>query len=124
MKQMKEQKQKLTKKDIKQIKDLQYCMEVFERMEANKATDSHRQEANKITSIVINDDHDYQIYSKLLELDCLTPEENTIIKDALLLYEKNGKVAEDDFELIDKMITESDLNKLENMFKNNNNKRR
>ena len=54
----------------------------------------------------------------------LTPEENKVIKDALLLYEKNGKVAEDDFELIDKMITESDLNKLENMFKNNNNKRR
>lgn len=90
-------------------------------MEANKATDSHRQEANKITSIVISDDHDYMIYSKLLELNCLTPEENKVIKDALLLYEKNGKVAEDDFELIDKMITESDLNKLENMFKNNNN---
>ena len=121
---MKEQKQKLTKKDIKQIKDMQYCVVVFERMEANKATDSHRQEANKITSIVINDDHDYQIYSKLLELDCLTPEENKVIQDALSLYEKNGKVAEDDFELIDKMITESDLNKLENMFKNNNNKRR
>ena len=118
---MKEQKQKLTKKDIKQIKDLQYCIGVFERMAANKATDSHRQEANKITSIVINDDHDYMIYSKLLELNCLTPEENKVIKDALLLYEKNGKVAEDDFELIDKLITESDLNKLENMFKNNNN---
>ena len=121
---MEKQKQKLTKKDIKQIKDMQYCIVVFERMEANKATDSHRQEANKVTSIVINDDHDYMVYSKLLELDCLTPEENKVIQDALSLYEKNGKVAEDDFELIDKMITESDLNQLENMFKNNNNKRR
>ena len=80
--------------------------------------------AAKITAIIINDDHDYMVYNKLLELDCLTPEENKVIQDALLLYEKNGKVAEDDFELIDKMITESDLNKLENMFKNNNNKRR
>ena len=121
---MKDQKQKLTKKDIKQIQAMQYCTGVFERMEVNKATDSHRQEANKITAIAINDDHDYMVYSKLLELDCLTPEENKVIKDALSLYEKNGKVAEDDFELIDKMITESDLNKLENMFKNNNNKRR
>ena len=121
---MEKQKQKLTKKDIKQIQAMQQCIGVFERMEANKATDSHRQEANKITSIVINDDHDYMVYSKLLELDCLTPEENKVIKDALLLYEKNGKVAEDAFELIAKMINESDLNQLENMFKNNNNKRR
>ena len=45
---MEKQKQKLTKKDIKQIKDMQYCIVVFERMEANKATDSHRQEANKL----------------------------------------------------------------------------
>lgn len=110
-------KQKLTREDVKRIQAVQYCNKVFERMESNKATDRHRKEATAITANVISDDLDYKTCSILLKLNCLTPEENIVIQEALQAYEA-GKVEEEEYELIDKMITDTDLNKIEQMFKN------
>lgn len=121
--QVAKKKQKLTKDDIKKLQAMQYCEGAFERMESNKATDRHRQEATALTTDTISDDLDYKTCSILLRLNCLTPEENALIQDALQAYDE-GKVDEAEYELIDKMITDSDLTKLEQMFKGSNNKNR
>lgn len=114
---MTKKKQRLTKEELRAMKAYQYCMKVFDEMEVNKATDRHRQEATEITDTTISDDLDYKTCNILLKLNCLTPEENTAIQEALQAYEE-GIVDEEEYELIDKMITDSDLNNLEQIFKN------
>ena len=115
--QMAKKKQKLTKDDVKRMQAIQYCAKVFDEMESNKATDRHRQEATALAVATISDDLDYKTCSILLKLNCLTPQENALIQDALQAYDE-GKVDEAEYELVDKMITDTDLNKLEQMFKN------
>lgn len=114
------EKKKLTKQDIKQIQALQYCYEVFDRMEENKKTDRYRHLAKPLTEVVIENEEDYKLFSTLLALDCLTPEENEVVTSALEAYKKNGMsvpVTEEEYELIDRALTNESLNKLDKMFK-------
>lgn len=114
---MAKKKQKLTREDVKRLKAVHYCEGAFDRMESNKVTDNYRQEATASTTVTINNEQEYKTYSILLRLNCLTPQENIAIQDALQAYDE-GKVEEEEYELVDKMITDTDLNKLEQMFKN------
>lgn len=120
------EKKKLTKQDIKQIQALQYCYEVFDRMEENKKTDRYRHLAKPLTEVVIENEEDYKLFSTLLALDCLTPEENEVVVSALEAYKKNGMsvpVTEEEYELIDRALTNESLNKLDKMFKDKNKKK-
>lgn len=119
---MAKKKQKLTREDVKRLKAVQYCEGAFDRMESNKATDNYRQEATASTTVTISNDMEYRTYTTLLRLNCLTPQENIAIQDALQAYDE-GKVEEEEYELVDKMITDTDLSKLEEIFKGNNKRR-
>lgn len=116
------EKKKLTKHDIQALRALQYCEEAFNRNEENKRTDRCYGEGQPLINIVINDDSDYQFFKILLKLNCLTLEENKAIASAIELYELNGmsKVSvdtEEDYEIIDRMLDENSLSKLDDMFK-------
>ena len=116
------EKKKLTKHDIQALRALQYCEEAFNRNEENKRTDRCYDESQPLINIVIHDDSDYQFFKVLLKLNCLTPEENKAIASAIELYELIGmsKVsvdADEDYEIIDRMLDETSLSKLDEMFK-------
>lgn len=114
---MTKKKTRLTKQEVKAMQAYQYCQKVFAEMEINKKTDTYKNTGATSEEVIIKDEETYQLYLVLLKLDVLSKEESLKAQEAIESYEK-GTLDENDYELVDNLITDTDLNKLEEMFKN------